>query len=392
MSAYLPSPLDRPPVVGHHPKKGTEVIRKPDPSEPFCGLVFKITNDAHGDLSFVRIYSGVLKSGSRPYNPGSRQEGDLFEALPHPGRRAGQDRGIVRGRHRRRRRPEGLGHRRHLCDAAHPVLLEKIEFPETVISMSIEPVSSADKGKLADTLASLAKEDPTFAYKVNEETGQTLISGMGELHMEILKNRMVRDYKLKVHVGRPRVSYRETIKKNVKGDRRKLHPPDRRLKGCSPRIKIDLEHEVQPKGGPTLVFVNKLKGGVIPAEFIGPIEAGFREEAKSGGITDRIPDGRPEGHPDRRRHPRHRLQRGCLPFRRLRRLRKAVAEAASVLLEPIMKLEVVTPEDYLGDVMADLLSRRAQIDKMYERGKLGAGADIGAVQRLILRHLASGRP
>ena len=145
-----------------------------------------------------------------------------------------------------------------LCDAAHPILLEKIEFPETVISMSIEPVNSSDKGKLADTLAALAREDPTFSYKVNEETGQTLISGMGELHMEILKNRMIRDYKLKVHVGRPRVSYRETIKKNVKGV---LGTCIRQTGGSGlyAKVKIDLEHEVQPKGGPTLIFVNKLE-------------------------------------------------------------------------------------------------------------------------------------
>ena len=216
VAAYLPSPLDRPPVVGHHPKKGTEVVRKPDPEAPFCGLVFKITNDAHGDLSFVRIYSGVLRSGSRPYNPG-RDKKEICSRLYHiradervkiEESFAGDIVGVV-----------GLKDSvtgDTLCEAAHPILLEKIEFPETVISMSIEPVSSADKGKLADTLAALAREDPTFAYKVNEETGQTLISGMGELHMEILKNRMIRDYKLKVHVGRPRVSYRETIKKAVK--------------------------------------------------------------------------------------------------------------------------------------------------------------------------------
>src|SRR5947209_5793324 len=201
VAAYLPSPLDKPPVIGHHPKKGTEIARKPDPDEPFCGLVFKITNDAHGDLSFVRIYSGRLKSGSRPYNPGKDKKencsrlyhirADEREQIDQA--LAGDIVGVV-----------GLKDSvtgDTLCDAAHPVLLERIEFPETVISMSIEPISSADKGKLADTLAALAREDPTFAYKVNEETGQTLISGMGELHMEILKNRMIRDYNLKVHVG-----------------------------------------------------------------------------------------------------------------------------------------------------------------------------------------------
>ena len=368
VSAYLPSPPDRPPVVGHHPKKGTEVVRRPDPAEPFCGLVFKITNDAHGDLSFVRVYSGELKSGTRVYNPG-RDRKEICSRLYHiradervkiEGTAAGDIVGVV-----------GLKDSvtgDTLCDAAHPILLEKIEFPETVISMSIEPVSSADKGKLADTLASLAREDPTFTYTVNEETGQTLISGMGELHMEILKNRMTRDYNLKVHVGRPRVSYRETVKKPVK----KVQGTCIRQTGGSglyAKVTIDLEHEGLPKGGPTLHFVNKLKGGVIPGEFVPSIEAGLREEAKSGGRTGfplvdlkvTLIDGE-----------YHDVDSNDLAFRfaAADALRKAVHEAGAVLLEPIMKLEVVTPDDYLGDVMADLLSRRSQIDKMFERGRL----------------------
>ena len=213
---YLPSPLDKPPVAGIHPKKGTESSRKPDSAEPFCGLVFKITSDQHGDLSFVRIYSGKLKTSDRPMNPG-RDKKEVCSRLYHIAAdervkieeaSAGDIVGVV-----------GLKEARTgdtLCDGSHPILLEQIEFPETVMSMSIEPVSSADKGKLAETLASLAREDPTFVYKVNEETGQTIISGMGELHLEILKNRMIRDFNMKVHVGRPRVSYRETIKKGVK--------------------------------------------------------------------------------------------------------------------------------------------------------------------------------
>jgi len=368
VAAFLPSPLDRPPVVGTHPKKGTEISRKPSLAEPFCGLVFKITNDAHGDLSFVRVYSGTLRSGSRPYNPG-RDKKEICSRLYHI--RADERVKIEEGVAGDIVGVVGLKDSvtgDTLCDAAHPILLEKIEFPETVISMSIEPVSSADKGKLADTLASIAREDPTFSYKVNEETGQTLISGMGELHMEILKNRMVRDYKLKVHVGRPRVSYRETIKKDVKGV---VGSCIRQTGGSGlfARIKIDLAHEVQPKGGATLVFVNKLKGGVIPAEFIPSIEAGLREEAKSGGRTGfplvdlkvTLTDG-----------DVHDTDSNDTAFRFAASdaLRKAVVEAGSTLLEPVMKLEVVTPEDYLGDVMADLLARRTQIDKMSERGKL----------------------
>ena len=368
VAAYLPSPLDKPPVVGHHPKKGTEITRKPDPNEPFCGLVFKITSDAHGDLSFVRVYSGRLKSGSRVYNPGKDKK-EVCSRLYHiraddreqiQESIAGDIAGIV-----------GLKDSvtgDTLCDGAHPILLERIEFPETVMSMSIEPVSSSDKGKLAETLGVLTREDPTFTFRVNEETGQTLISGMGELHLEILKNRIDRDFRLKVHVGRPRVSYRETIKHAVK----RVEGSCIRQTGGSglyAKLTIDLEPETQPKGAPVLRFVNKLKGGVIPADFLPAIEAGMREEAKSGGRTGyplvdlkvTLIDG-----------ATHDVDSNELAFRFAAgdALRKAVQEAGAVLLEPIMRLEIVTPEDYLGSITADLASRRALIDHTSHRGKL----------------------
>jgi elongation factor G len=368
VAAYLPSPLDKPPVVGHHPKKGTDITRKPSPEEPFCALVFKIQSDAHGDLSFVRIYSGRLKAGSRVYNPGKDKK-EICSRLYHiraderiklDEAAAGDIVGLV-----------GLKDSvtgDTLCDAAHPILLERIEFPETVISMSIEPVSGADKGKLSDTLASLAREDPTFTYKVNEETGQTLISGMGELHLEYLKNRMTRDFHLKVHVGRPRVSYRETVQRAVKGVQGTCI---RQVGGSGmyAKVTIDLEPHRLPKGGPTMLFVNRLKGGVIPSEYLAPIEAGLREEAKSGGRTGfplvdlkvTLVDGQA-----------HDVDSNDAAFRFAASdaLRKAVHDANSVLLEPIMKLEVVTPEDYLGNVTADLSARRAEITHTFDRGKL----------------------
>jgi elongation factor G len=368
VAAYLPSPLDRPPVIGHHPKKGTEITRKPSVDDPFCGLVFKITGDAHGDLAFVRIYSGRLKSGTRVYNPGKDKK-EVCSRLYHiraddreqiQEATAGDIVGIV-----------GLKDSvtgDTLCDGPHPILLERIEFPETVMSMSIEPVSSADKGKLADTLASLAREDPTFAFRVNEETGQTLISGMGELHLEVLKNRMIRDFRLKVHVGRPRVSYRETIKHAVK----RVEGACIRQTGGSglyAKVTIDLEPETQPKGAPVLRFISKLKGGTIPAEFLPAIEAGLREEAKSGGRTGyplvdlkvTLVDG-----------ATHDVDSSDLAFRFAASdaLRKAVQEAGAVLLEPIMRLEIVTPEEYLGGITADLSSRRALIDRTSDRGRL----------------------
>jgi elongation factor G len=368
VAAYLPSPLDRPPVVGHHPKSGDEISRKVDPKGPFCGLVFKITGDAHGDLSFVRIYSGTLKAGTRPYNPGRDKkencsrlyhiradDREQIDAAP-----AGDIVGVV-----------GLKESvtgDTLCDASHPILLERIEFPETVISMSIEPVSSADKGKLADTLAALAREDPTFSYRVNEETGQTLISGMGELHLEILKNRMVRDFKLKVHVGKPRVSYRETIKKPVK---KVLGSCIRQTGGSGlyAKVYVDVEPEAQPKGQAPVRFVSAIKHGVIPAEFVSAIEQSIRESARSGGRTGfplvdlkvTLVDGET-----------HDVDSNELAFRfaASEALDNAVKEAGPTLLEPVMKLEVVTPPDYLGDIMADLMARRCEISNTYDRGPL----------------------
>jgi elongation factor G len=369
VSAYLPSPLDKPPIVGHHPKKGTEITRKPDPEEPFCGLVFKITNDAHGDLAFLRIYSGTIKAGgARPLNPGKDAKENcsrLYHIRADDREKvdeafAGDIVGVV-----------GLkvavtGDT--LCDPSHPILLEKIEFPETVISMSIEPSISADKVKLGDTLKALAREDPTFTFKVNEETGQTLISGMGELHLEIIKNKLIRDYNIKVRVGRPRVSYRETIKKAVKKVQG-ICVKQTGGSGLFAKITIDLEPESQPKGAPVLRFVNALKGGVIPSEFLPPIEAGIREEAKSGGRTGfplvdmkvTLIDGQT-----------HDQDSNELAFRfaAADALSKAVQEAGPVLLEPIMKIEVVTPEDYLGNITADLMARRALITHTTTRGKL----------------------
>jgi elongation factor G len=226
--------------------------------------------------------------------------------------------------------------------------------------MSIEPVSSADKGKLSGHLAALAREDPTFSYKVNEETGQTLISGMGELHLEILKNRMIRDFNLKVHVGRPRVSYRETIKQAVK----RVQGVCIRQTGGSGPVRQGHHRpgaRGQPKGAPVLRFVNALKGRrhprrVPPGDRGGPARGG-----QVGGRTGS--PGRPEGHGDRRRLAPVDSNELAFRFAAGDALRKAVQEAGSVLLKPIMKLEVVTPEDYLGNVRADLSSRRALIDR-----------------------------
>ena len=283
------------------PRRGPSSPASPSPDEPFCGLVFKITNDAHGDLSFVRIYSGRLKSGTRVYNPGKDKKENcsrlyhiraddrekIDEAI------AGDIVGVV-----------GLKDSvtgDTLCDAAHPILLERIEFPETVISMSIEPVSSADKGKLADTLAALAREDPTFAYKVNEETGQTLISGMGELHLEILKNRMIRDYKPE---GARRPAAGQLPRDDQEGRQARrgdVHPPDGRLGAlCQGHDRPRARGPAQ--GGAGARVRQQAQGGRHPRR----VPAGDRGGPARGGQVrrpDRLPARRPQGHARRRRRP-----------------------------------------------------------------------------------------
>ena len=216
VGAYLPSPLDMPPVEGTNPKKkDAKLTRKPKPDEPFCGLVFKIVADSHGDLHYIRVYSGRLKANSRVLNPGK----DKKENVPQLWRiqaderkqvdavEAGDIIGVIGLRH------SVTGDT--LCDAHEPILLESIQFPETVISMAIEPESSIERKKLSDVLEMMKRQDPTFRARENEETGQTLISGMGELHLEVIKHRLLRDYKLNVRVHKPRVSYRESIQKAV---------------------------------------------------------------------------------------------------------------------------------------------------------------------------------
>src|SRR5436190_22939028 len=219
---YLPSPLDRPAITGEHPspKKGADPheTRNPSNKEPFCGLVFKVVADKHADLCFVRVYSGVLKSGSRQLNPrtGKKEfvsqlwhvQADQREKIETDQVEAGDIVGVIGPK-------DETVTGDTLCDANNPILLERITFPETVISMSVEPETNADRKKLEDTLAKLGRQDPTFKAKVSEETGQTIISGMGELHLEVLRNRMLRDFNLNVRVHKPRVSYRETVRKKI---------------------------------------------------------------------------------------------------------------------------------------------------------------------------------
>lgn len=363
---YLPSPLDVPPVKGinPNPKKTEPEIRKPSNDEPVCGLVFKVQASQHNELCFVRIYSGVLKSRSRLLNPRTGEK-ELISQLwkiqanskvQLEQAEAGDIVGVVG--------PKDSVTGDTLCDQHHGILLESITFPETVISMAVEPDSSAERKKLEETLRILSKQDPTFIARPNEETGQTLISGMGELHLEIIRNRMERDFGLKIRVHKPRVSYRETIAKSVEVEgvfeRQITSGP------AFAAVKLRLE----PKTSETPVIIkNQLKPGTLASELEKTLLQTLDGESKGGGTVG---------------YPLMHVQITVLAVQQRQgetndiaiqaaaaaAIRQALEDAGPVLLEPIMKLEVVTPEDFVGNISGDLNSRRAIIVNTEPRGNL----------------------
>jgi elongation factor G len=360
---YLPSPLDRPPVTGINPKKKEkEEKRKPDPKEPFCGLVFKVVADPHGELFYLRIYSGTLKAQSRPLNPGKDQKemvSKIYHIFADPKNReelpqapAGDIVALV-----------GLRHSitgDTLCDAQHPILLETIRFADTVISRSIEPESSADKQKLIDTLNSLKKEDPTFSWKVDPETGQTLMNGMGMLHLEIKQNRMERDFRLKVRVGQPLVSYRETLRAPVTVSGEFRQPG---AAGAFGKVTVHLEPF---KGEQPITVGSRIKPDRLTPTFLSAAENGIRNALQSGDLGFPVINVRAT------------IVDGVMDLQLSNEMAFEAAGADAVnqalknnatLLEPIMHLEVMVPEENLGAITADLNARRAEITEVHNRGK-----------------------
>ncbi len=361
---YLPSPLDRPPVAGKHPKKDKEETRKPDPKEPFAGLVFKIQADPHGELYYVRIYSGTLKASSRPYNPGKEVKEfvtKLYHVHADPSNKDALDAAYA-GDIVATIGPKASITGDTLCDPQQPILLESIQFAETVVSMSVEPESSSDKQKLEQTLTILGREDPTFRWHVDQETGQTLISGMGVLHLEIKTHRLREDFRLKVRVGKPRVSYRETIKKPTR-----LRGECVRPSGTNPlfaRVEIDLEHF---KGRQPITIVNTVGSEKLPPLFAAAVEQGIRSALQSGEVGYPVIDVRATI----RDAQTHATDSNEVAFQAA--AANAVNQALKdniILLEPVMHLEVTVPDSFLGPVTADLNARRAEITEMLPRGNL----------------------
>lgn len=364
----LPSPLDRPPVTGidTSPKgKGSEVQRKPDPSDPTCVLVFKIQADVHGDLYFARVYSGVLKGNSRLQNPRTKKK-ELVTQLWHiqsdsrekvESVSAGDICGIIG--------PRDSATGDTLTDPQHPVVLEQIRFPETVISMAVEPESSGDRKKLVDVLDKLQRQDPTFQASTDPETGQTIISGMGELHLEVIRHRMKRDFNLKVRVHKPRVSYRERLRSEVRvsADFTAATP------SSTLHFGLTLTAENVPDQEEPIVVNHRLDPSALPKALVQVLLEALEEQALGGGLL---------GNPlmglrmtvlsaDYREEESTELAVRSAAAQAFNRL---LQEGELYLLEPIMQVEVVTPEDFLGNIQSDLNARRALIVNSERRGDL----------------------
>jgi elongation factor G len=362
---YLPSPADRPPVVGKNPKnKDKEEKRKPDLKEPLAALVFKIVASSHGDLFFLRVYSGTLKANSRVWNP-VRECKEFASKLYHihadpksrdelPTASAGDIVAIIG--------PKDSITGDTLCDPQHPVVLEQILFAEAVVSQSIEPESSADKDKLTDTLNRLKREDPTFTWRIDADTGQRLMSGMGVLHLEVKRHVMERDYKLRIRVGKPLVSFRETIQRRVRAEGVCVRHAG--AAGLFAKVTVELEPLPADKG---VEVVSRAAPEALPVEFVAAAEQGIRGALQSGELGYPVIDVRATilgGELDQSLSTDVAFQAAGADA-----VHKALRGNMTVL-EPVMHLEVVLPEEYLGPVTADLNARRAEITEVLTRGRL----------------------
>ncbi|OMI39415.1 elongation factor G [Streptomyces sparsogenes] len=360
---YLPSPLDIEAVEGHSVKDPDEVIkRKPSDDEPFAGLAFKIMSDPHlGKLTFVRVYSGRMETGTQVQNSvkGKKERiGKIYRM--HANKREEIDSvgaGDIVAVMGLKQTTTG----ETLCDPANPVILESMDFPAPVIEVAIEPKSKGDQEKLGVAIQRLAEEDPSFRVKTNEETGQTIIAGMGELHLDVLVDRMKREFKVEANVGKPQVAYRETLRKSVD---RVDYTHKKQTGGSGQFAKVQIA--IAPLEGDGYEFENKVTGGRIPREYIPSVDAGCQEAMEFGvlagypltGVKVTLLDG-----------AYHEVDSSEMAFKIAGSMafKEAARKASPALLEPMMKVEVTTPEDYMGDVIGDINSRRGQIQSMEDR-------------------------
>ncbi len=363
---YLPSPEDLPPVVGEDPKTGEQLTRAASDDEHFCALVFKIATDPYvGKLSYLRVYSGHTDTGKTVWNPRTRKRERLGRLVRmHANHREDiteLNTGDVVAAVGMRELTTGDT----LCFENKPIVLESMQFPEPVISVAIEPDTKADEERLALSLGKLTEEDPTFRYHTDQETGQLIISGMGELHLDIIVDRLIREFGVQARVGKPQVSYRETILQPAEAEGKFIRQTGGR--GQYGHVELRLAPREDLTG---FSFANRTKGGVVPAEYLPDIEAGVKEGMASGaqgfpviGVDVTLVNG-----------SYHEVDSSPIAFRIAAAMafRNAMAKATPVLLEPLMAVEVVIPEEYLGEVLADLNQRRGSIDDVRQ----GAGARI----------------
>jgi len=361
---YLPSPLDVPPVKGVNPDTGKEEKRESDPEEPFSALAFKVMSDPYvGRLTFFRVYSGKINAGSYIYNPNSEKKERIGRLLQMHANKREELEFVKAGDIAAAVGLKNTSTGNTLCDADHQIILEEMEFPKPVIYVSIEPDTKADSQQLTDALQRLAEEDPTFQISTDEETGQTIIAGMGELHLEIIVDRLKREFKVNARIGQPQVAYRESITKAVDSEGKFVRQSGGR--GQYGHVNMEVE-PAEPGEG--FEFVNKIVGGAIPREYISSVEKGAEEAMRNGPIAGypvedikvTLYDG-----------SYHEVDSSEMAFKIAgsMAMQDAMRKAKPVLLEPTMELEVVVPEEYLGDVIGDITGRRGDIRGMDQRNK-----------------------
>jgi elongation factor G len=357
---YLPSPLDRGSTWGTHPKSGDEIERKPEGSQPLAGLAFKIATDPFvGKLAYFRVYSGKLSAGSYVFNSSTGQRERIGRLVRMQADKREEIKEVDAGDIAAIVGLKGTTTGHTLCEQTNPIVLESITFPEPPVSIAIEPKTKADQEKMSLALQRLAEEDPTFRIKVDDETGQTIISGMGELHLEILVDRMKREFNVEANIGEPQVAYRETIRKdNVEIQGKFIRQSGGRGQYGDVWLKLS-----QNEAGKGFEFINSIKGGVVPQEYIKPVEEGIKEAMNNGVLAGYpVVDIKAELYDG----SYHDVDSSEMAFKIAgsMALQEGVKKASPVILEPIMKVVVVTPEEFMGDVIGDLNSKRGRIEQM----------------------------
>jgi len=358
---YLPSPLDVPPIEGTNPDTGNQEPRRPDDKEPFSALAFKIMSDPFvGQLTFIRVYSGHLKTGDSVINPGRGRSERIGRLLMMHANKREEISEIYAGDICACVGLRNITTGDTISDERHPIVLESIEFPDPVISVAVEPKTKSDQEKMGVALGKLAQEDPTFRVHTDEDSGQTIIEGMGELHLEIIIDRMMREFKVDANVGKPQVAYRETIRKNAEAEGKFIRQSGGR--GQYGHVKLKIE----PNPGKGYEFVNDVSGGSIPKEFIKPVDEGIKEALEGGvlagfqmvDVKAILYDG-----------SYHDVDSNEMAFKIAGSMavKEAARRASPVLLEPVMSVEVVVPEEFMGTIIGDLNARRGRIEGMEHR-------------------------